>query len=121
MYGGEPMIYNTEVVIGFKTENNNIIVERGTIFQLCDLIQGYHAKNIIFNKKSKEIFIKLKCSFCGEVHCYVYRVQELLSKDIVIGGCEKTGNPILFIGKEKAVSNVIEKYKEVEMKVYSMI
>ncbi|MPN27628.1 hypothetical protein SDC9_175062 [bioreactor metagenome] len=40
---------------------------------------------------------------------------------MVIGGCEKTGLPIFFIGKIDKVEEQVNKYRETRKEIYAMI
>lgn len=70
---------------------------------------------------SKEIHLKIKCPICGEYHKYEYKIKNLTKGIICIGGCENIGSPIVFLGKSNKVEEKINKYKEVNKKIYVML
>nr|WP_272507503.1 hypothetical protein [Clostridium aestuarii] len=70
---------------------------------------------------SKEIQINVKCPICGECHNYTYNIVEFIKGTMIIGGCEKIGLPIFFIGNTEKVEQKINKYKEVNEKIHAMI
>lgn len=106
------MIFNTEIAIAFKDEQGRYIKFNGTVFGLSGLIKRYHAAKIIFYRK-KQIAFSVKCPICEEVHNYVYEIRDIVDKELIVGGCEKIGIPIFYIGKENGISDIIKKQHEV--------
>lgn len=114
------MIINASVGIAFKEKNGEYFKVKKSLFELCGLIQEDHSSYLI-SRKNKDIIFKINCPICGEKHQYTYRMQDIISKELLVGGCEITGMPVFYIGKEEKLKNIIHKQKEVFANMHFMI
>lgn len=113
------MILNTRVTIAYKNDLGFYDVKNVDIFKL-----GSENPFTLFELsiyKRKEFLIRAKCPLCGGHHDYRFNICSLLTKGIAIGGCDLVGEPIVIIGKEKGVIDLIYKYKEVNIRIPALI
>lgn len=113
------MIIDTIVSIALKNCIEKYDIRRLSVFDINNIsmyFETIHVRNI----NNNEFEFKVKCPICGEEHCYNCKIDNLIRGTMVIGGCEKIGVPILFIGKNEKVEEKINKYKEVNKKIYAM-
>ena len=94
------MIFDTNIAMALKNSNGQYKVEELTIFEIESMNTKFPSLNVELHK-GNEILIKVKCSLCGEYHFYHYNINELLKRNMVIGGCEQLALPIFFIGKNR--------------------
>lgn len=114
------MLYNTELRIAIKDVENRYNSMDTSVFQLENFEN--HLPNFQLRiTKPKEIDIDIKCPICGECHESKYSLSDLIRKQMIIGGCEVTGLPIYFIGKPIKVSKYINRYNEINNKIYAML
>jgi len=107
------------VSAAFKNSLGQYDVKRIYIFNIADINKYFKHIEINFFPK-KEIHLNVKCPMCGEKHCYSYDIANIINGSMVIGGCENIGYPIFFIGDKEKVEEKINKYKEVNEKIYAM-
>ncbi len=114
------MLYNTELKIAVKDIDNRYNSVDISIFELDSSrkhLPNFQSKII----KAKEIRVKVKCPICGECHESKYGLSDLIKKQMLIGGCEITGTPIYFVGTPLKVNKYINKYNEINNKIYAML
>lgn len=114
------MIYNTELKIAVKNCAGRYCSKDTSIFELTNVTEHIPSLYIAINRQ-REIVVKVKCPICGEEHKYTYNIKDLLKRQMSIGGCEITGEPVCFIGKALKVSKFISKYDMISEKIYAMI
>ncbi len=114
-------MYNTEVSIALKNVNNSITKINTSIFELRQLCTRYHEVTITISKNKNVLCISMKCPFCNKFHSYNYKLKEVLFKDLIIGGCENSGDFILLIGKKEVVYSITKDHKDINNKIYSTI
>lgn len=114
------MLYNTELKIAVKDMESRYNMVDTSIFELKSAGKSLPDFQVEL-MKSKEIQVEVKCPICGERHETRYGVRELLRKQLIIGGCELTGTPIYFLGKPIKISKYINKYNEINNKIYAML
>lgn len=114
------MLIDTVVSAAFKNSLGQYDIKRISIFNIADIYKyfNYIEVNCVSNR---EIQLKIKCPICGERHCYSYDITHLIKGSMAIGGCEKLGYPVFFIGNKEKVEEKINKYKEVNEKIYAML
>lgn len=113
------MIIDTVVSIAFKNCVDKYDIKRFSIFNINDISMHFETIQVKRNNDN-EFEFKVKCPICGEEHYYNYKIDNLIKETMVIGGCEKIGVPIFFIGKREKVEEKINKYEEVNKKIYAM-
>jgi hypothetical protein len=114
------LVYDTNISIAYKNKNGYYSKKCGSVFMLSNMICSFPLLEYQ-TYQSKDIFFKIKCPICGEVHSYNYSLYDFVKREITIGGCDITGNPIFFIGKEKKINGILDKYHEVSKSVYAMV
>lgn len=114
------MLVESMISIAFKNSFEQYNVKRISLFNIVNVDKYFAAINC---KKinSRDVEIRVKCPVCNEYHVYNYNVNDFIKRTMVIGGCEKTGLPIFFIGKTEKVEEQVNKYKEIREKLYAMI
>lgn len=114
------LLLNSNRYIAFKNYFGQYEIKEFSLFRLEKVYEGFtHLKiNII---KNKEILISMKCPICDEIHTYNYNIDELLKRELLVGGCEIMGTPLFYIGSKKNVEEYVLKYNEINKKIYAMI
>ncbi|MCY6369839.1 hypothetical protein [Clostridium ganghwense] len=110
---------DTIVSVAFKNCVGQYDLKRVSIFEITNISKYFELVNIKCTN-NKEIEFQVKCPICGEYHYYTYRIGDFIKTTMVIGGCEKVGLPIFFIGKTEKVEEKINKYNEVNKEIYAM-
>lgn len=114
------MVIDTEISVVLKNYFGEYNVKRISIFDIDNIPK--HFKNIKINRCNDiEIEFTVKCPLCDEIHSYIYNIYRFTKGNMCIGGCEKLGIPIFFIGSKEKVEEKINKYKEVIKKIHVMI
>ena len=114
------MIFDTNIAMALKNSDGQYKVCELTIFEIESMKTRFPSLNVELHK-GNEILIKVKCCLCGEYHFYHYNVNELLRRNMVIGGCEQLGLPIFLIGKNQKVIEKVNQHRETIEKIYAMI
>lgn len=114
------MLVCTDITIAMKKGNGNYDIKDITLFDMLnfkDLKNGFK----IDDSSTKEAIINVKCPVCGENHDYKYKISDMLSRNIIIGGCENYGVPIFYVGKKKNILQRVNRYKQIKQEVLAMI
>lgn len=114
------MICNTALRIAVKNEMGQYEEKQISLFELYNIHEKYGNLEIS-NNRSREIKFKIKCPICNRTHYYRYSLIELMKREMIVSGCEIIGIPVFFIGNNEKVIERINKYKEINKKVYAMI
>ena len=114
------MIFDTNIAMALKNSNGQYKLCELTIFEIKSMKTRFPSLNIEVNK-GNEIVIKVKCSLCGEEHLYRYNINELLKRNMVIGGCEQLALPIFLIGKNQKVIEKVNEHRQTIERIYAMI
>ena len=109
-------MYNTDITIALKNNAAQYCKEQLSLFRIQDISLLFEVVNFKQNKK-RCILLKIKCPICGELHQFNYMLNDLIKREVIIGGCEITGSPIFFIGKEWKIDKIINKYNEIREKM----
>jgi len=114
------MLINTSISIALRSRYGSYDIKEFSIFQLMTLkefSQGLKIKT----SKNKDVVLSIKCPLCGKCHDYKYSAFELIDREVIIGGCEELGIPVLFVGKSFKVEERIDRYKQINTKILAMI
>ncbi|WP_368489528.1 hypothetical protein [Clostridium sp. BJN0013] len=114
------MIFETNKCIVIKTPEGNHIVKNFSAFNLNKINENSTFLKVSF-LNNKMVSLKVKCIFCENTHYYRYSIGDLIKKDMIIGGCDILGLPILYIGNCKMIEDEILKYTKVNTRIYAMI
>lgn len=114
------MVLDTTIAMALKNSNGEYRVCQMTIFEIESMKTRFPSLSVKVHK-GNEILISVKCSLCGENHFYNYNINELLKRDMVIGGCEQLALPIFLIGKNHKVIEKVNEHRETIKKFYAMI
>ncbi|MCY6355503.1 hypothetical protein [Clostridium sp. ZS2-4] len=114
------MFIDSVISVAFKNYSGQYDLKKISIFEIVDMSKYFDVVDTVYTN-NKEIEVKVKCPICREYHYYTYKINELIKGAMVIGGCEKVGSPIFFIGKTEKVEEKINKYMEVNKKIYAML
>jgi hypothetical protein len=114
------LIFDTNIAMALKNSSGEYRVEQLTIFEIESMKTKFPNLNLNVNK-GNEILIKVKCPLCGEHHVYHYNINELLKRNMVIGGCEQLALPIFLIGKNQKVIEKVNEYRQTIEKIYALI
>ncbi|MCY6958763.1 hypothetical protein [Clostridium brassicae] len=113
------MIINTVVSIAVKNSMAQYDIKRLYVFNLKDISKLFNNIDMKYIENNK-IHLRIKCPICGEYHYYEYKINDLIQGTMMIGGCEKIGLPIIFLGKSEKVEEKVNKYKEINRNIYAM-
>ena len=114
------MIFDTNIAMALKNFNSEYKIEELTIFEIGSLNTRFPSLNVELHK-GNEIVIMVKCPLCGEGHLYHYNINELLKRNMVIGGCEQLALPIFLIGKNLKVIEKVNEHKQTIKRIRAMI
>jgi len=114
------LIFDTNIAMALKNSNGQYKVEELTIFEIESMKTRFPSLNVEVNK-GNEMVIKVKCPLCSEYHFYHYNINELLKRNMVIGGCEQLALPIFFIGKNEKVIEKVNEHRQTIERIYAMI
>lgn len=106
--------------IAFKDAWCQYHIKQFSLFKIDKLNTTLEGIEIKMNK-NRELTLKVKCPICGGYHRYCYSINELVKREIIIGGCEVIGCPLFYIGDKSKVEVHINKINEVNRQVYAMI
>lgn len=114
------MLLDSNISIAIKDESGKYIIKNTCFFKLKELNKEITSLNSIkiFNG---EILFNICCPLCGESHCYTYSLKELISRDILIGGCDEIGIPVFYIGNYEKIRKRILNYDNINKDIYAMI
>ncbi|MGH4051884.1 MAG: hypothetical protein ACREVX_11150 [Clostridium sp.] len=114
------MIFDTNIAMALKNSNGEYKIEQLTIFEI-EKMKTKFSSLIINVNKGNDILVEVKCPLCNEDHLYHYNINELLKRNMVIGGCEQLGLPIFLIGKNQKIIEKVNEYKQITEKICALI
>lgn len=114
------MIFDTNIAIALKNSNGEYKIEELTIFEIKSMNVRFPSLRVELYKNN-EIVLKVKCPLCGDTHTYHYTINELLKRNMVIGGCEQLALPIFFIGKNEKVIEKVKEHRQTIKSIQAMI
>lgn len=114
------MLLDTNIAIALKESNWQYKIEDISLFSIENIGKTLKAMDID-TYRGKDVLIKVKCPLCDEIHFYNYHIANIIKKDIIIGGCDKLGVPIFFIGKKNTIIKRVQEYIQINNKIYAMI
>lgn len=112
------MILNTRVTIACKNDSGFYDIRNVNIFKLSNDPSTLFKLSIY---KRKEFLIKVKCPLCGDIHNYKFNIRSLLTQTIAICGCDLVGEPVIVIGRENRVTELVGKYREINLRIPALI
>ncbi len=114
------MLINTDIYFALKDVDGHYIKMHNTVFKLNNLYQEYSLIEIKMQGKRRIVF-KIKCPICDEYHYYIYKINDIINKDVIIMGCEKIGCPVMYMGKKEQVLSIIKKQEQIFKDIYFMV
>lgn len=105
------MLLNTNIVIALKDAFNKYTIKKTNIFKIKQINNKITPFEISI--KNRELILKVDCPLCSRVHVYKYKLNSLVNREMLIGGCETLNTPLFFIGEENSVMKRINKYEQV--------
>ena len=114
------MIFDTNIAMALKNSNGQYKLYELTIFEIESMKTRFPSLSVEVIK-GNEIVIKVKCPLCSEYHSYHYNINELLKRNMVIGGCEQLALPIFLIGKNQKVIEKVNEHRQTIERIYAMI
>lgn len=112
--------FNTEIGIALKGYEGQYDIKTLTVFEIERINRRFASLEAKLDR-NKNVKVKARCPLCGEYHQYYYSINDFLKRDMVIGGCEKLGMPIFYIGNKGKVSERINQFNEARRNIYAMI
>lgn len=113
------MTFNTSIAVAMKSRYGGYNIREITIFELKKADALFD--NFELELKNKKIKIKFKCPICDKYHNFSYNICDVYKREILIGGCETLGVPIILLGRVDKVKYRLEKYIEINKKAYMLI
>jgi hypothetical protein len=113
------LVCNTDICIAYKNKLGVYKIKNISLFNLNNIVEILPVES--FRKQGREISFSIKCPICDEKHSYSYCIGDVLKRQMIIGGCEITSKPVFIFGNTIKVLGFIEKYNEVNRKIYAML
>ncbi|MDP4177269.1 MAG: hypothetical protein Q8900_02880 [Bacillota bacterium] len=113
------MVFNSNVCIALKNDFGGYDIKNISLFDIKKIETIFTNFKIVINK-NKEVVITLKCPICYNYHTYRYNINELFNREMNIGGCDVLGMPVFFIGDYNKIIEKVNKFIEVNSKMYAM-
>ncbi|OFI06190.1 hypothetical protein CLOACE_12230 [Clostridium acetireducens DSM 10703] len=113
------MLVNTYISFALKDENNKYNILNTSLFELNNINNYFTSVKVM--KKSNQIIFKVKCSLCNEYHNYKYNVNDIINEKVIIGGCDRLGSILFFIGNKYKIIKKVNRYNSIHSKIYAMI
>lgn len=114
------MLLNTDISFALKNTLGEYDIKDISIFELENLNKKFSGFKISLNR-NKEVNIRIKCPLCGEEHNYFYSINDILNREMIIGGCEVLGMPLFYMGNKFKVLQRISKFNEINRNRWAMI
>lgn len=114
------MILDTSIAVALKDSEGEYKIEELTIFEMESMNTRFASLSVELNK-GNEIVIKVKCPLCSDYHFFHYNINELLKRNMVIGGCEQLALPIFFIGKNVKVIEKVNEHRQTIKTIRAMM
>jgi len=114
------MLYNALVNIAVRNTIGEYTIKDFNIFEI-EKNNSVFSTVDVKNYKNKELVFKVLCPYCSEYHYYKYGINEIIKRDMVIGGCHIMGYPIIFIGNYSYISEKIMQFRKVNKRIYAQI
>lgn len=118
--GVKVMVYDMNFCVAVKDDSGKYNTMDFSMFNL-DKANDFFENMQVEIEGNRQACIKVRCPYCGEEHSYSYSFEELLNREILVGGCESIGVPLFFVGKHAKVMRRVFKYNEVNNKFYAMM
>ncbi|MEW9094474.1 MAG: hypothetical protein AB2417_05275 [Clostridiaceae bacterium] len=114
------MILKPNVSIAFKGNNGKYVILNTSLFQFSQCV---HVFDVVEKAETDGgiLDISIICPICGDNHKYNFSYRKLINKGVSIGGCEKFGTPVLYIGNEKKIQDKILKYNNFHRDIYRFL
>lgn len=113
------MVFNLNVCIALKNDFGGYNIKNVSLFNIKKIETVFTDFKVVINK-NKEVIITLKCPICHNYHTYRYNINELFKREMSIGGCEVLGMPVFFIGDYNKITQQVNKFIEINNKMYAM-
>lgn len=114
------LLFNMDIAIAFKNIQGQYEIEKFSLFEIEKVNKKFPSHEMKINK-NKEMIIKVNCPLCGEKHYYKYKLNELLKREMTIGGCEILALPVFYIGGTERIEQRVNKYREINRQLFEMI
>lgn len=114
------MILKPSVSIAIKGDNGKYVMVNTSLFQFSKCI---HVFNVIEEAEIENgvLSIGIICPICGDNHKYSFSYRKLINKGVFIGGCEKFGTPVLYMGNEDKIQVKISKHNNSHKDIYGFL
>ncbi|MCC9293683.1 hypothetical protein ACFHWD_05045 [Clostridium sp. MT-14] len=114
------MILQTNISVAARNSEGKYDIKNFSVFDVNKINESFTSLKISL-VNNKILLLSVQCELCGNIHYFRYNINYLVRKDIIIGGCEILGFPILYIGNYNVIKNKILKYNEIKEKIYALI
>ncbi|MBV7272359.1 hypothetical protein [Clostridium thailandense] len=113
------MVFNTDISIALKDFNGCYVLQKFSIFKINEINKNFSSLGVeVYNKI---ICFKIKCPLCGKSHYYKYSINELIRKELSVGGCEALGLPLFYIGRYERVNQIVSMHNNMNKKICAML
>lgn len=113
------MILNFDLSIAIKDKNSKYNIVSTSLFRLK---QSCESLGQVFHVEIDDglISVSIICPICGDNHRYKFLLKKLINGSVAVGGCDKLGIPILYIGNGREVHNKILRYNNLNKEIYGL-
>jgi hypothetical protein len=114
------LLFNTEVSFALKNTSGQYEIKDISLFEMERINKHFSDIEMHINRSNKLSFT-VKCTLCGDYHSYSYNLNDVIKRDMVIGGCESLGMPLFFIGNKIKVHQRIKSFNEIRRSTWAMM
>ncbi|NMM61564.1 hypothetical protein HBE96_02405 [Clostridium sp. P21] len=113
------MLLDMDITIALKNFYGSYDIKSFSLFESSKINEKFPSLKL--KTVNKGISIEVKCSICGNFHCYRYSFYEIIKGDLIVGGCEALGMPLFYIGNYDKVKQKVDRCNNVNKSLYAMM
>ncbi|WP_343770458.1 hypothetical protein [Clostridium malenominatum] len=113
------MMLNFDLSIAIKDKSSKYNIANTSLFRLKQSCESFGE---IFDVEINGglISTSIICPICGDNHRYKFSLKKLINGTVAVGGCDKLGMPILYIGNGIEIRNKTWKYNNLNKEIYGL-
>lgn len=113
------VLLDMDISIALKNFSGSYDVKNFSLFETSKI--GERFPSLKLKTVNKGISIEIKCPVCEGFHYYRYSFNELIKRELIVGGCEVLGIPLFYIGNYDKVKQRVDRCNNVNRSLYAMM